>query len=366
MLQSPRYHDGRFHNAEPGKLMDSPRAMLERRSSFLSTTSEYLFSRAMKRPPSPLPTESPLEAWETTAESGLRATWLGHSTLLLEIDGYRVLTDPVWSERISPVSVVGPRRFQPPPVAIERLPPLDAIVISHDHYDHLDLPSVRALASSQRAPFVTSLGVGARLEALGIPPERIVELDWWEDARIGSLRSGRRPADSPKGRELTFTATPSRHFSGRSPFDRNRTLWSSWVLATDEHRVFFSGDTGLTEDFATIKQRQGPFDLVLLEVGAFHPSWGDIHLGPENALVAQQMLGGALLLPIHWGTFDLALHAWDEPIETLVASAHKSGARLATPRLGRPIEPERIERIDPWWRLVSAPRAQVLESALER
>jgi L-ascorbate metabolism protein UlaG (beta-lactamase superfamily) len=322
-------------------------------------TSEYLFRKQGKRPPAPFPIESPLETWGRRASSGLRVTWLGHSTTLVEIDGYRILTDPVWSDRISPVSFIGPRRFQAVPVSLADLPPLDAVLISHDHYDHLDFPTVRELArlarrdgaSGQPRPaFYTSLGVGERLERLGIEPDRIVELDWWEQATVPE--SG-----------LTFTAAPARHFSGRTPFDRNRTLWSSWVIGTENRRVFFSGDTGLTDEFTTIRDRTGPFDLVMLEVGAFHPSWGDIHLGPENALVAQRRLGGATLLPVHWGTFDLALHAWDEPIETLASRAGESGARVVTPRLGSAIEPSQIERIEPWWRsLARSPELDLARS----
>jgi L-ascorbate metabolism protein UlaG (beta-lactamase superfamily) len=335
-LQSPRFHNDRFHNSEP---TESPIKKAKR--SGLSTTSEYFFSEALKRPPAPLPVESPLETWERSAETGLRVTWLGHSTTLLEIDGYRILTDPVWSDRISPVPFVGPRRFHAAPVRMDALPKLDAVLISHDHYDHLDYPSVREIARVQRdVTFYTSLGVGDRLEGLGISPSRIVELDWWEEALIG-------------GGDLAITATPSRHFSGRSLFDRNVTLWSSWVLETSKHRVFFSGDTGLTNEFSTIRDRKGPFDLVMLEVGAFHPSWSDIHLGPDNALVAHRMLGGNVLLPVHWGTFDLALHAWDEPIETLATRAQEIGTQVVTPRLGRAIEPSQIERIDPWWREVA-------------
>jgi L-ascorbate metabolism protein UlaG (beta-lactamase superfamily) len=341
MFNSLRFRDGRFHNTDAvvrggGRANDSP---MRKGASLLSTTSEYFFGGAVKRPPGALPVESPLETWLRPADSGLRVTWLGHSTALVEIDGRRVLTDPVWSERISPVPIVGPRRFHAAPVSIRQLPPLDAVLVSHDHYDHLDLPTVRELARLD-VPFVTSLGVGARLEPLGIASERIFELDWWESATLP--KSG-----------LRFTATPSRHFSGRSPFDRNRTLWSSWVIAGDRHRVFFSGDTGLTDELSVIGERQGPFDLVMLEIGAFHESWGDIHLGPDNALVAHRMLGGGTLLPVHWGTFDLALHAWDEPAETLTLRAGELGARVVTPRLGRAIEPSRVERIDPWWREVA-------------
>lgn len=329
IFNSPRFANGRFHNS-PG-LEEIPKA-----GSMLSTTSEYFFGSrgVMRRPPASLPSERPLEAWQRPAETGLRATWLGHSTTLLEIDGARVLTDPVWSDRIVPL--VGPRRFDAVPVAVAELPKLDAIVVSHDHYDHLDLPTVRELARLD-VPFVTSLGVGARLEAQGIRPERIVELDWWESATVGGV---------------TFTATPARHFSGRTLFDRNRTLWSSWVIGSERHRVFFSGDTGLTSEFRTIKERCGPFDLVMLEIGAFHEAWGDIHLGPDNALVAFDMLGGGTLLPVHWGTFDLAVHAWDDPAEKLVARSESLGLHVVTPRLGRAIEPSRIESADPWWREV--------------
>ena len=332
-LASPRFRNGRFCNTDPG---DS----LMRKGSMLATTSEYFFGGAVKRPPAALPIESPLETWRRAADTGLRVTWLGHSTTLVEVDGHRVLTDPVWSERISPIPIVGPRRFHAAPVAIRELPPLDAVLVSHDHYDHLDAPTIRQLARLE-VPFVTSLGVGARLEAFGIEPERIVELDWWEDASI-------------PGTSLTFTATPARHFSGRSPFDRNRTLWSSWVIASERRRVFFSGDTGLTSELETIRERKGPFDLIMLEIGAFHEAWGDIHLGPDNALVAHRMLGGGTFLPVHWGTFDLALHAWDDPAERLSVRADELGLHVVTPRLGRAIEPSRVERIDPWWREVAA------------
>ena len=343
ILASPRFRSGRFHN-------DASALALPRKSgSFLATTAEYLFGGAMKRPPGALPMESPTAAWLRPVDTGLRVTWLGHSTTLVEVDGLRVLTDPVWSERISPVSIAGPRRFHAAPVAVEQLPPLDAVLISHDHYDHLDLPTVRRLALRE-VPFVTSLGVGARLEALGIPPERITELDWWEEATISKRAGGEAGA----GGALTFTATPSHHFSGRTPFDRNRTAWSSWVIASERRRVFFSGDTGLTTELATIRDRKGPFDLVMLEIGAFHEAWGDVHLGPDNALVAHEMLGGGTLLPVHWGTFDLALHAWDDPAERLALGAAKLGVHVVTPRLGRAIEPSQIERIDPWWREVSA------------
>ena len=210
-------------------------------------------------------------------------------------------------------------------------------MISHDHYDHLDYPTVRALAKL-KAPIVTSLGVGAHLEGWGIAPERIIELDWWESTRI---------------RGLEFTAAPARHFSGRGN-GANRTAWSSFAIRSDRHRVFFSGDTGLTREFEDIGKKLGPFDLVMLEVGAFNEAWAQIHLGPANALKALAMLGGGTLLPVHWGTFDLGLHPWEEPVEQLVELAQD--VHIVTPRLGIAIEPSRVEAIDPWWRSVTAAR----------
>jgi L-ascorbate metabolism protein UlaG (beta-lactamase superfamily) len=308
----------------------------------LSTMSEYVLGGQRRTPPAPLPFESPLATWARPLDTGLRATWLGHSTVLLEVDGLRVLTDPVWGERASPWDFAGPKRFHPVPVTLAQLPPLDAVIISHDHYDHLDHPTILELARTS-VPFFTSLGVGAHLEAWGVPPERITELDWWESAML------------PRG-ELRITAAPSQHFSGRGLGDRNRTLWSSFVIETPRHKVFFSGDTGLTPEYADIRQRLGPFDLVMLEVGAYHPAWGDIHLGPENALKALELLGGGALLPVHWGTFNLAIHAWDEPAETLVRLGQEQGARLVMPRLGAPVVPSRVETVDPWWRTVGAAR----------
>jgi len=281
---------------------------------------------------------NPLSAWAKAPGTGLRATWLGHSTVLLEMDGLRILTDPVWGPRASPSRLLGPKRFQPVPVSLQQLPPVDLVIVSHDHYDHLDYPTIRELARRD-VPFVTSLGVGAHLESWGVPAERITELDWWESHTLPNA-------------DLTITAAPSQHFSGRGLKDRNATLWSSMVIKSRRNSVFFSGDTGLTTEYATIRERLGPFDLVMLEVGAFHPSWGHIHLGPENALKALELLGGGAFLPVHWGTFSLAMHAWDEPAETLLALAPKQDAQLVMPQLGEPVEPAQAERVTPWWRNV--------------
>jgi L-ascorbate metabolism protein UlaG (beta-lactamase superfamily) len=329
---SPRWAGDRFRNLHPmlPNLRDPNAAM--------PTLSEFLCGGERRVPQGPLPSMNPLDAWARSPASGLRATWLGHSTLLIEIDGVCVLTDPVWGPRASPSRFAGPKRFQPVPVRLRALPPIDVVVVSHDHYDHLDYPTIRELAKGD-VPFVTSLGVGAHLEAWGVRPERIVELDWWESHLLET-----------KKRELTVTAAPSQHFSGRGLKDRNSSLWSSLVLRSPRHTVFFSGDTGLTTEYAAIRDRFGPFDLVMLEVGAFHPAWGDIHLGPRNALEALKLLGGGPFLPVHWGTFSLAMHAWDEPAETLLELAPSTGSQLVMPRLGEPIEPSHAERVEPWWR----------------
>jgi L-ascorbate metabolism protein UlaG (beta-lactamase superfamily) len=333
---SPRWDGERFRNARAGGLV------LRNPDAPMPTLREFMCGGERRVPRGPLPSVTPLERWTKPVASGLRVTWLGHSTVLIEIDGYRVLTDPVWGARASPSSFAGPKRFQPVPVSVQALPPIDLVIVSHDHYDHLDYPSIRQLRKRD-VPFVTSLGVGAHLEAWGVPAERIVELDWWDTHTV-------------PGTGLTVTATPSQHFSGRGLNDRNATLWSSLVIRSERHAVFFSGDTGLTSEYGTIHTRLGPFDLVMLEVGAFHPAWGDIHLGPDNALEALSLLGGGPFLPVHWGTFNLAMHAWDQPAEALLESAPKAGVQLVMPRLGEPVEPSRAERVEPWWRVVDAGR----------
>ncbi len=273
--------------------------------------------------------------FDVAPAGGLRVTWLGHSTTLIEIDGYRVLTDPVWSERASPFRFLGPKRFHAPPLPLDELPSIDAVIISHDHYDHLDRPTIEALR--ERIPlFAVPLGIGVYLEQWGVDSTRIVELDWWDSHRVGKLE---------------LTATPARHFSGRSltMSNQNQTLWAGWAIAGPEHRVFFSGDTAMFPGFRDIGERLGPFDLTMIETGAYDALWSDVHIGPEQAVEAHRMLRGRLLMPIHWGTFNLAMHNWTEPVERLLVAADRAGVPVVTPRPG-----ESVDARDPlvawrWW-----------------
>lgn len=266
---------------------------------------------------------------------GLRVTWLGHSSLLVEIDGVRALVDPVFGARVSPFAWAGPKRFHPPPLPLSELPPLDVVVISHDHYDHLDYPTIVQLAQSD-VQFLAPLGVGAHLELWGVAPARITELDWWQSHRVGSV---------------DFTATPARHFSGRSPTfaDRDKTLWAGWALRGPSHGVYYSGDTAMFPGFADIGERLGPFDLVMMESGAYNALWRDVHIGPEQAVVASQMVRGSLLLPVHWATFDLSLHGWTEPIERVCRAASLAGVAVTTPRPGESVDLSGAIPRSRWW-----------------
>lgn len=286
------------------------------------------------------------------APSGLRITWFGHSSMLIEMDGHRFLTDPIWGERCSPSSWLGPKRFFAPVMPIEALPPIDAVVFSHDHYDHLDEFTVREL-EKRKPSYVAPLGVGAHLEYWGVEASRITELDWWEKTQVGKVE---------------LVATPARHFSGRGLMDRNATLWASWSFLGPTHRVYFSGDTGMHPEFDLIGQRYGPFDVTLMESGAYDSLWADFHMGPEQAVRAHQLLRGRFLMPIHWGTFNLALHAWTEPAERLVQAAQKAQVAVYVPKPGESVEPANRPTLARWWPQVpwrTAEEAPVVSTGLE-
>ena len=326
---SPRYDGGTFRNTLP--------STEQRPANPLAIVVAMLTRGTAGTPSGPVPLAVP--TFPTVADQ-LAVTWYGHSSALIEIDGRRILVDPVWSHRVSPSAVIGPKRMHPVPTGLDALPRVDAVLISHDHYDHLDLPTVRQLLrlGPERfdGPFVVPLGVGAHLRSWGVPAERVVELDWGGQARV---------------REITLTCTEARHFSGRS-LARDTTLWSSWVIAGPQHGVFFGGDTGYTPSFAEIGARFGPFNLTLLPIGAYNEQWPDIHMNPEEAVRAHGDLGGGLLVPVHWATFNLAFHEWSEPVRRLLAEAERADVRVAVPMPG-----ERFVVSDPpghdWWTPIS-------------
>ncbi len=287
------------------------------------------------------PFHTDTQIYSRPSATGLRVTWMGHSSLLIEIDGYRILTDPVWSDRASLVSFAGPKRFYAPALAIEDLPPLDAVLLSHDHYDHLDRSTIQHLQKiygTRGLRFICSLGIGSHLESWGVARTQITELNWGQTASLA-----RRPG------RCDITATPARHFSGRGLWSRNETLWSSFVIRSGKHNIFFGGDSGISPEFHQIGDAYGPFDLTMLEIGAYDDDWPDIHMGPDRATEAHRALDGKQLLPIHWGLFNLAFHPWQEPIERLTALAKRKDISLLLPRPGAPTDVTGASLNTFWW-----------------
>lgn len=322
MEASPQWRDGAFRNPQP--LVNHFGLMVEgvfHASPYGSPTEQLVPERVDPR------------RFDTPPPTGLRLTWLGHATTLVELDGVRVLTDPMWSDRASPLPWVGPRRWYAPPLPLDQVPPVDAVLISHDHYDHLDMRTIRAM-KTWKTVFIVPLGVGAHLEAWGIPPERIQEVDWWDEVKVGPL---------------TITCTPARHASGRFLFDQDGTLWAGFALVGPQHRVFFSGDTGRFPALKDIGARLGPFDVTMIETGQYHPAWPDWHIGPEQAVLAHQDVRGRVMLPVHWALLTLAYHGWTEPIERVLAAARIAGVPVLTPRPGESVEPSAPQPLVHWW-----------------
>ncbi|MFJ6770938.1 MBL fold metallo-hydrolase [Kitasatospora sp. NPDC091257] len=327
---SPQYRDGVFHNA-PSTLTRTAGA-----PGFDGAAARrMLFERAGRVPARPVPTVRPVSP-PGPASEGVEVTWYGHASALVEIEGFRVLLDPIWSDRCSPAAHVGPKRLHPVPVELEELPQVDAVLISHDHYDHLDMATVKRLVRSQSAPFAVPLGIGAHLRRWGVPEHRIIELDWDETCTLG---------------DLVLTLTAAHHFSGRG-LTRNTTLWGSWVVAGPNRKVFYTGDSGYFEGYARIGGQHGPFDAALVQIGAYDAAWADIHMTPEDAVLAHRDLAAGLLVPVHWCTFNLGLHPWAEPIERLVKAAKEQAVPLVVPRPGERVDVDNPPELDGWWETV--------------
>ncbi|MEV5952267.1 MBL fold metallo-hydrolase [Streptomyces sp. NPDC051987] len=340
--RSPHFKDGVFQNPGGTTRMRPSGSMLEFARTYFEKE-----QRARRAPQGTVPVHPTTVAdLARPAATGLRVTWIGHSSVLAEIDGHRVLFDPVWGERCSPFPFAGPRRLHPVPLPLAALGQVDVVVISHDHYDHLDLPTIKALAGTDTV-FAVPLGVGAHLEHWGVPADRLRELDWHEETKVGGL---------------TLTATPARHFCGRGLRNTQHTLWASWVVTGEQHRIYHSGDTGYFDGFKDIGADHGPFDLTMIQIGAYSEFWVDIHMTPQEGMRAHLDLQGGqphgVLLPIHWGTFNLAPHAWAEPGEWTKDAGAEAGQAVALPRPGEPFEPSGKLPADPWWRTVSAPIAR--------
>jgi L-ascorbate metabolism protein UlaG (beta-lactamase superfamily) len=321
------YKDGIFLNTVPTRTLQP--------GVFLQVLKGQIFKTEKRVPEIKIPVQPRQREDFKNEPTELRATWMGHASVLLEIDGHTVLTDPVWSDRCSPSQNLGPKRFFAPPLPLEKLPKIDFVLISHDHYDHLDMDSILFLAK-QDLKFLVPLGVGAHLEFWKVPSEKIVEMNWHE-----SIQSARG---------LTITATPARHFSGRTLFDRNTTFWNSFSIAGPHHKVFYTGDSGYFDEYKKVGERYGPFDLTLMQIGACSKYWPDIHLFPEDAVQAHLDLRGDLFLPVHWGTFNLAFHAWNDPAYQVLKAAQTKNVRITLPKPGQTVNVKDAPLTLDWWR----------------
>lgn len=267
----------------------------------------------------------------------LNVTWFGHSAMLVQLHGMNILIDPVFSERTSPVSFIGPKRFSDLPVEIQDLPDIDVVVISHDHYDHLDMDSIKAL-NQKSVRFVVPLGLENHLVRWGVSSDKITNMAWWEETEINGL---------------TIACTPSRHFSGRRIIDSDETLWSSWVFKDEYHQIFESGDSGYGGHFEEIHKRYGDFDFVMTDCAQYNMDWHYVHMFPEESAMAAQTLGAKTAMPVHWGAYVLSSHPWDDPAERFTAAAEELGITVVTPQIGETMTLEYPEEFqERWWRTI--------------
>jgi L-ascorbate metabolism protein UlaG (beta-lactamase superfamily) len=324
--QSPNYNGRAFHYPTKTVLMSGA-------GNYTSTLKEFLKKNSNKQPNSPVPTIK--TDLKTLPNNETTLVWFGHSSYFLQIDDFKMIVDPILSNRISPVQFAGTKSYLGTQLyTADDIPPLDCILLTHDHYDHLDYQTIVSLNPNVKK-FYTSLGVGAHLEHWGIPANKIHEFDWWDTETIAP--------------NTQLTATPARHFSGRHLTNRNQTLWSSFVLTTPQHRIFIGGDSGYGEHFKKIGERFGPFDLVIMETGQYNERWANIHSMPEEAVQASIDLRGKIMLPVHWGKFTLSLHPWTEPIERVLEKANELGVSVTTPIIGEKLIVGKEYPHSRWW-----------------
>lgn len=323
------YSDGKFQNQVPTKLGLTFGQMA-------SVMREFFFGNLPgKNPEGPLPmVKVDSSTMADRSHDISRLTWFGHSAVLLELDGKKILLDPMLGQHAGPLPRVSPRRYNKElPIDIEQLPFIDVVVISHDHYDHLDYGSILKL-KHKVGRFYAPLGVGAHLKSWGVNPEIITELNWWEEASFDGF---------------TLICTPARHFSGRA-FTNNKTLWCSWVIRTTSRQIFFSGDSGYGPHFKEIGDRYGAMDLVMMECGQYNELWKAIHMMPEQTVRATLDVKGKLLMPIHWGAFTLAMHPWTDPVERAARESDRLGVPLITPKIGQAIDLDHANtQTGKWW-----------------
>ncbi|MFH1287624.1 MAG: MBL fold metallo-hydrolase [bacterium] len=328
LKSSPQFHDGKFHNKIEG--------LYDAGAAWRASLKEILLSNRVD----PIPEQPPLIQQFTgrdfykNSDESLRFSRLGHSTILLQIGEKVWLTDPVFSERVSLVQWIGPKRFHPVPISLEELPPIEGVLISHNHYDHLDHDSIVQIKDRVKH-FYVPLGLGEILVSWGVRLDKISELDWWENRQIENVE---------------LVSTPAQHFSGRGLFDSDETLWTSWVIRTAQHSVYISGDSGYFEGFREIGKKYGPFDLAFLECGAYHESWRTMHMMPEDNLKAVKDLKGRILVPIHNGTFNLAFHSWYEPMEKIMKLTRREQIQSVIPLMGQIIDIINIPKTVQWWK----------------
>ncbi|RAV99101.1 MBL fold metallo-hydrolase [Pseudochryseolinea flava] len=320
---SAQYKGDHFENIEKTMLMAEG-------ASYTKMMSEFFKKGIDREPKKKLPfVRTDLHSLENNG-----FVWFGHSSYLLRVENRNILVDPVFSDRASPIQFVGMRAYEGANTYHPQdMPPLDAIIITHDHYDHLDYQTIKAL-QRQTKMFYTSIGVGQHLEQWRIPKEKIVEMDWWESLEIFQ--------------NATLTAAPARHFSGRG-IVRNKTLWSSFVLETPDLKLFIGGDSGYDQSFKKIGDKFGPFDVAIVEAGQYDVKWPQIHMSPEEAVQASLDLRARVLLPVHWGKFTLALHPWNEPIVRVMNEAAKRDVEVATPMIGERVYLKKISSLPQWW-----------------